>query len=63
METDEAVAHNEEAMRQTLLDIQLDIKAFLVVDKDQVLWELVSQLSQVANTINLLLNPESAQDL
>ncbi len=63
METDEAVAHNERAMRQALLDIQLNIQEFLKVDKDQVLWELVSEFSQVANTINLLLNPESAQDL
>ncbi len=63
METDEAVAHNERAMTQTLLDIQLNVQEFLKVDKDQVLWELVSELSQVANTINLLLHPESAQEL
>lgn len=63
METDEAVEHNERAMRQTLLDIQLNVQEFMKVDKDQVLWELVSELSQVANTINLLLHPESAQEL
>jgi hypothetical protein len=62
METDVAVDHNDRTRRGTLMNIQADIKDFLKVDYDQVDWEIIAELASTAQTINMLLHPESRDD-
>ncbi len=58
METEDAVDHNDRALRGMLMNIQLDVKELLKVDYDQVQWEVIGEISQVANTILNIINPE-----
>jgi hypothetical protein len=58
VETDVAVDHNDRALRQMLKNIYLDVKDLMEVDYDQVPWEVIGEISQVANTILNIINPE-----
>jgi len=58
METDKAVDKNDEAMRQMLMNLHEDMKAFFFVDYDQVQWQVVSEAAQLAQTLTLMIHPE-----
>jgi hypothetical protein len=58
MTTEDAVDHNDQTLRGILMSIQDGVAALLKVDYDQVQWEVIGEISQVANTIVNIINPE-----
>ena len=58
METDVAVEKNDKALRQMLMNLQADVNHLLVVDYDQVQWQVVSEAATLASTIVQIIQPE-----